>query len=688
MTDVGRRRLAWLLAGAVFAGGAFYAVASVALLSGERLAAELMWMLLPAVTVPAAMLILRPRPDNPIGWWLMAWALGLVLSGLSNIPIATLDQAPESPGLWTLAAIWFNGFSWVFLIYPIFFLLLLFPTGRLPSSRWRWLPWLAAVSVTFFVVVTALAERFESGFGGWSVANPIGFIGDRFWAEIFPLPWTIQLLVLAFGSATAVFSRFRRGSPDERHQIKWLAYAVGVFIAVYAFLAVASDWELGLAIDVLFVLSIMAIPTAIAVAVLRYRLYDIDLVISRTLVYGALALFITGVYVGIVVGVGSFLGADDAAPLPFVATVLVAVAFQPLRDRFQKIADRVAYGRRATPYEALSNFSRRLSATSDSLLEQVVRSLIDGTSAEQAAVWVRQGDVLVRSRSWPADDVEPQAYPFDVETIPGTDRTAWVTHEGERLGALTLSFPRALNPTPPDERLLTELASGMGLALQNLMLTRSLHDRVAELRESRRRIVAAQDETRRRLERDLHDGAQQQLVALKVKLSLARKMAAGSDSPRAAEVLDGLNAEAETAIQSMRTLARGIYPPLLEAEGLGPAVAALARQSQLPVSVDPEIGRYPGDIESTAYFCIAESIQHIAKHTQARSIHVWLREEAGDLVFTLRHDGSPAKPDPSSNGLVTLADRLDAVTGRLEVDQAPSGTTITGRIPIPAKVIL
>lgn len=428
MTDIGRRRLAWMMAGGVFGAVILYGVTRLGGVPQGRLASEILWMILPLVPAAAGMLILRSRPENPIGWLLMAWALGIVLAGVSSVPLAGLDQAPDSPGFWMLTAIWFDGASWVFLIYPIFLILLVFPTGRLPSPRWRWLVWLAAVSVVAFGVLTALSEEFEPELGDWTVTNPIGFIGDPFWEEIFPLPWTLQLLILTFGSGAAIFSRFRRGSGDERHQIKWLAYAVGVFVVVYTFLAVASDWELGATFDILFTLSIMAIPVAIAVAVLRYRLYDIDLVISRTLVYGALALFFTGVYVGIVVGVGSLLGADEAAPLPFVATVLIAVAFQPLRDRFQKVADRVAYGRRATPYEALSEFSRRLSATSDSLLEQVVRSLIDGTSAEQAAVWVRQGDVLIRSRSWPTGDVEPEAYAVDVENIPGTDRTAWVTH--------------------------------------------------------------------------------------------------------------------------------------------------------------------------------------------------------------------------------------------------------------------
>ncbi|HJR91965.1 MAG TPA: histidine kinase [Acidimicrobiia bacterium] len=675
-----RRILAWGMTLAVFTVAGTFLATSMGQF-GQPFVAELAWLLLPCITALASLLILSSRPDNSIGWVLMAWAVGMVLSGVAPLPLVGFDEASELTIL-TWFLIWFAGVSWVLLIYPIFHLFMVFPTGRLPSKRWRWLLWLELGSLALFLALTVFSTNVEFDVLGILVPNPIGFIGDDFWSRWFPIPWTAILLLLTLGSASAAFFRYRQAAPEERMQIKWLLYAISVFVVVYAALAVGSDWELGAGVDVVFALSLAGIPVTIALAVVKFRLYDIDAVISRTLVYATLALFITGAYVGVVVGLGSLLGSDDAAPLPFVATVFVAVLFQPLRERLQKVADRVAYGRRATPYEALSAFSRRLSATDESLLDQAVRSLVDGTSARQAAVWVREGDMLVRSRVWPGDSADPETCPVGVEVIPGTDQTAWVTHEGRRLGALTLRFPRGQAATPTDERLLVELASGMGLALQNLTLTRSLHQRVDELRQSRRRIVSVQDETRRRLERDLHDGAQQQLVALKVKLSLAAKMA--TDSPRTAEVLSGLNAEAETAIQSMRALARGIYPPLLEAEGLGPAISALARGASVPVSVDlAGIGRHPTQIESTVYFCVAEALQHAIRHGRARSVHIWIRVEGNELAFTLRHDGVPA--EGLSNGSINLADRLDSVRGRLDMDA--NGDGLTGRIALPERAL-
>jgi signal transduction histidine kinase len=201
-------------------------------------------------------------------------------------------------------------------------------------------------------------------------------------------------------------------------------------------------------------------------------------------------------------------------------------------------------------------------------------------------------------------------------------------------------------------------------------------------------VVEAQDETRRRLERDLHDGAQQQLVALKVKLSLARRLAAKADAERTLQVLDGLNVEAEDSIQSMRDLARGIYPPLLEAEGLQPAVTALARKATLPVTVEAStVGRYPRQIEATIYFCVAEALENVAKHARATSAHVILGEEAGEVTFTVIDDGTGFDQEMRGEGLTNIADRVDALVGALQVTSAPGkGTSVRGRIPFEVAV--
>jgi len=682
------RALAWGVFGLVVLFTGAYVVAAIS--RGDALGNDFIVIALPTITAVSALLIILPRPRNPIGWLLLIWAIGTVLSVAADIPLSGIEDPPATLNIGLFLMLWFQGWSWVLFIFPIFYLLQVFPTGRVLTPRWRWLVGLELTMASVFLVLSGLSDRLGPGDGdGWMIENPIGFIADSFWEEPFQVPWTIGLLVLTVGSTASIVVRYRRSRNEERQQVKWLVYAVGMFAVVYSGTAVIGGGGDAPAIaDALFALSIAAIPVAIAVAVLRFRLFEIDVVISRTLVYGVLGLFITGVYVAIVVGwLRGPAGGDTV--LSVVATAVVAIGFQGVRRWLQRVANRLVYGRRASPYQVLSDFSRRLAATDEGLIDQVARSLADGTSAQSAAVWVRVGEGFERSSVWPEDGVVGVSVPVSSSEIPGADRTAWVTHDGERLGALTLSLPRGQAPTPVDERLLGELASGMGLALRNAVLTQSLRDRIAELRESRRRIVAVQDQTRRRLERDLHDGAQQQLVALKVKLALARRLASSGAAPRTSEVLEGLNAEAEAAIQSMRDFARGIYPPLLESEGLAAAVGAYARKAPIPVSVDVGgIGRFDQQTETTVYFCIVEALQNTVKHSRAGSAHVALSEEDGRLTFTVTDDGTGFDPTgPRGHGLTNISDRLDAAGGSLHITTTPGqGTTLTGAIPVEAPV--
>ena len=698
MTRDWRRPLAWGITALVIGLCVTYVVFA---LNGALVfavtTADYFWALVPVVTAIAAMLILVPRPRNTIGWLLLVWAAGTASGAIVEFPGLSIKTAPERLTLGAFLTIWFYNWSWVLLIFPVFHLLQVFPTGKVLNPRWRWLMRLEIFMVIAFLALLTFSQELtmqQDETTIWTIENPIGFIPPGFWETSFSIPWTAGLLVLTLGGAASSIVRYRRAQADEREQIKWLVYAVSMFALLYAsFALVAVDWETipGI-VDSVFAVSLAAIPIAIAVAVLRFRLYDIDLVISRTIVYGALALFITGVYVAIVVGVGRLLGGGEE-PNTFLsvsATALVAISVQPLRRRLQRIANRIVYGRRATPYQVLSDFSRRLAATDEHVIDQVAQSLAAGTSAHSAAVWVRSGERLQRRSVWPPDESSSEPIALARDDIPGSDYTVWVTHDGERLGALTLTFPRGQQATSIDERIVTELASGMGLALRNSALTENLHHRIEELRGSRRRIVEVQDTTRRQLERDLHDGAQQQLVALKVKLSLARRLAASSGAERTSEVLEGLTAEADSAIQVMRDLARGFYPPLLEAEGVVAAVTALARKWPMPVSVEVSgIGRYPHQVESSVYFCVLELLENIARHARAQSGHVSLSEEGDHLVFTVRDDGAgfDVSTTQFGNGLSNIADRVDALGGRFDIASTPGlGTTVTCHLPLNSMV--
>ena len=336
------------------------------------------------------------------------------------------------------------------------------------------------------------------------------------------------LLMVPLALASLVF-RYRRADGTEREQLRWLIFA-GVIVG----LGILSNVFIGrlvsnphIATDISnAVVSVAAtsIPIAIGIAILRYRLYDIDLVLNKTVVYGALAAFITLVYVAIVVGVGSLVGrgGEPNVVLSIIATATVAVAFQPVRERVQRFANRLVYGKRATPYEVLAEFSERMAGAyaNEDLLPRMARILAEGTGAARADVWLRANGQLRVDASWPVD-----AEPLPTVVVdPLADGVTPVRHQGELLGALSIEKKPGESLTPTEQKLIDDLASQAGLVLRNVGLTEQLLAQLGELKASRQRLVTAQDEERRKLERNIHDGAQQQLVALAVQLRLARTL--------------------------------------------------------------------------------------------------------------------------------------------------------------------
>ncbi len=341
--------------------------------------------------------------------------------------------------------------------------------------------------------------------------------------------------------------------------------------------------------------------------------------INKTVVYGVLAAFFTAVYVAIVVGIGTAFGSRSSRLLTVLAAVVMAVAFQPVRERARRLANRLVYGKRATPYEVLSDFSERAAGaySTEDVLPRMARVLAEGTGATRAEVWLRVGEELRSAASWPGwADGEPvrlRVAGDDLPEFPGTSEAFPVRHQGEVLGALTLTKPPSEPLTPTETKLLSDLASQVGLVLRNVRLTSELQARLEELRASRQRLVAAQDEERRRLERNLHDGAQQQLVALAVKLGMAETLAR-KDPEGTAEMLSGLKSDTSEALDNLRDLARGIYPPLLADKGLGAALDSQARKAAVPTTVEVDsIGRYPQEVEAAVYFCCLEALQNVAK---------------------------------------------------------------------------
>jgi signal transduction histidine kinase len=630
--------------------------------------------------------IVSRRPRHRIGWIMLfvgftqgleevagAYGHGAILPG-SSLP--AMDVAA-----WLAKWMWVPGLGVL-----VTFGFLLFPDGHLPSRRWRWVGWVAGVALTAGVGTVAIGSwQYRHDFTKASSGPPPGPVAAVFVAMLGILS------ACMIASLVSLAIRYRRAGTDERHQLRWIAYA-GVLLVVAAAIdwAPVPLWVTNTAIIPL----VVAFPAAIAIAILRYRLYDIDVVISRTLVYGSLAAFITAVYVGIVVGVGTLVGSGGKPNLvlSIVATAIVAVAFQPVQERLQRIANRLVYGKRATPYEVLSQFSERVAETyaADEALPRMARVLAEGTGAESAEVWLRAGDTMRRAAAWP-DDVElsgpASVADGSMPNIPGVDRVVEVRHQGDLLGALAVTKRSGESLTPVEEKLLEDLAAQAGLVLKNVGLTAELLQRLEELRASRQRLVAAQDEARRRLERNLHDGAQQNLVALKVKLGLAESFA-DKDPARARQLLGEIKSDADEALETLRDLARGIYPPLLADKGLAVALESQARKATLPVRVDADgVSRYPQDIEAAVYFCCLEGLQNVQKYARATRATIRLGERDGMLVFEVEDDGRGFDPDatPRGSGLTNMSDRLDALGGSVVVESQPGkGTQLVGTMPIMA----
>jgi signal transduction histidine kinase len=351
--------------------------------------------------------------------------------------------------------------------------------------------------------------------------------------------------------------------------------------------------------------------------------------------------------------------------------------------RFSKwLADRLVFGGRSTPYEVLTEFSGRVGATysSDDVLPRMAQLVGEATRARSARVWLRVGRELHTAATWPPGSTASTSLPTDPDELPELhgDEAFEVRHQGDLLGALSVE-PTPSDPmTPAKRRIVRDLASQAGFVLRNVRL-------IEELRASRQRLVAAQDQERRKLERNIHDGAQQRLVALTVKLRLLEQIAE-RDPAKVVQMAEQLQSDATDALEELRDLARGIYPPLLADKGLPAALEAQARKSPVPVSVDaPEVGRFSQDVEAAVYFSCLEALQNVAKYADASGVTISIDRTDGHLAFAVVDDGVGFDPTSTTHGtgLQGIADRIDSLGGTFSVKSAPgAGTSLRGSVPV------
>ncbi len=648
-------------------------------------------------------LIVR-RGRNPIGWLLHVVGLGLAgvsfTSAYAIVGILTSPGSlPSAPVVGSLAEPFF-----VMTVSTLGLMLFLFPDGRLPSQRWRPVAIagvVAAVGATLGFLVNPSPVGLPAP-GGLSLLLP-NSLGIERWGGAISGALIGIVLVLALSIAGAFLSlvhRYRRGAAEVKQQIKWIAFAgasaialqLGLSFTLFACGCGVGDSPIaivfGLAIAVVV---LVGVPAALAIAILRYRLYEIDVIINRSVVYGSLAAMVSLVYVGVVVGIGTVVGGRTSPILTVVSAVAIALLFQPVRRRAQRLANRLVYGERSTPYQVLSDFAERMAGSYDvdDVLQRMASVLAEGTGAIRVDVWLRVGSVMRSAARWPieAEPREPVVVDDDgpLAALDGsTAHTAEVRHRGDLLGALTIEKPPNEPLTTTEDHLVQDLASQAGLVLRNARLTAELQTTIEKLRASRRRLVGAQDEERRKIERNLHDGAQQRLVALSVQLGLLERLA--DDPARVQAMVTQLQGGIHDALDELRDLARGIYPPLLADKGLAVALEAQARKATVPTTIGSNgIGRYPQEVEAAVYFCVLEAMQNVAKYAHADHVTLDLGERDDRLTFALQDDGHGFDPSNTDygTGVQGMADRLDALGGSLQIESAPGqGTTVRGEIPV------
>jgi signal transduction histidine kinase len=560
--------------------------------------------------------------------------------------------------------------------------------------------------------------------GGYAIGLALG---TALWAQRPGLPlWPVGVEAVVAVSVGGGVSqhRYARSAGLERQRMQWFGWAAAVTLEALL-VALALRVLLGWPTRAGLVVTVAVAPFAVAVAMCGTRRLAtrIDRILAHTVSLAGLSGVVAAVYLVIVAGLGSAPSRSDRSllVLSMVSAAVSALLYGPARQRLGLYANRLVYGEREAPDAVLRTFGSRLSRAipMDELLLQVAESLRKSLSLSCAEVWTGYEGGLQRSISVPeAPPVRLVLSPEEESVVAraGVTGTAWLsvwlpgvvagreasllrvaptTHSGRVLGLIVaVRRPGGDQFTSDDDVVLAELARQVGLALHNVELDSALQKSLEELRrqadqlqESRARIVAASDAARRQIERNLHDGAQQHLVALAVNVRLARKLAE-TDPAASMEILDELGTGLQNAVQELRALAHGIYPPLLADRGIEEALRSAAGRAALPTQVEASgLGRHSPEVEAAVYFCCLEALQNAGKHAgegASATVKVW--EEPGALLFEVADNGAgfdAAGAKGKGAGFVNMGDRLGAMGGTLQVRSAPGrGTTLAGRIPL------
>jgi signal transduction histidine kinase len=622
-------------------------------------------------------LVASRRPEHPVGWLLVLIGACFALPDFAGrYAFYGLVVEPGSlPGaqalLWPQTWLWVPATAALTVVLPLHF-----PDGLLPSPRWRPLLW-SAVAWTAVVgglaAVTPGDSMLAVGIGS-GLENPLGIEALRPWNWVVEQVAPFVLLAMAVPAAASLVLRYRRADGLERAQLGWLAYAV---VASLVMLPLTGLLVTGL--DAVASLVFAGIPIAIGVAVLRYRLYDIDLLVNRTLVYVGLSAVLLGVYLAVAAAASAVLAGDSPTASAVVAAGLVAVLVAPLRSRAQSAVNRLMYGDREDPRAALARLGRQLEATLtvDDVLPAAVAAVAESLRVPYVAVEMLGGaDRVVVDHGTRSDG-------------PRAPLRMTLTYGGETVGSLLVE-PRSgdVGFSAADRDVLDVLARQIGAAVHSVQLRSEARLLAEDLQRSRQRLVVAREEERRRLGRDLHDEIGPRLAGIAMQVDAAR-VVLPADPAHAEELLASVLEQTAATVDGVRRAAHELRPPALDSLGLVEALRAhVATVDQGPLDIEvqapPLLPPLSAAVEIAAYRIVLEALNNVLRHADARrcTVRLALAEDAG-LVVTVVDDGHGYGDDRAAGvGLASMRERATELGGTWTIEPVETGgTCVTAVLP-------
>ncbi|MEM9777466.1 MAG: ATP-binding protein, partial [Chloroflexota bacterium] len=622
-------------------------------------------------------LIFVYRPHNRIGWLCLWLSFSLpAVNALDLYVTCGVSGTISAPGMSYVA--WFNYSYGVMVLFPLMFLLpMVYPTGRFLSPRWRRTAVAGLVTYALIGTAVGLVPDFSQGnlFYSYPLTNPFGFQQlPEWWSPLFYALLHFGFMALNLVGAAAMVVRFRRSVGDERLQMKWLAYFLTTALGIQMFFfnlpgaffypqVFETVW-----FDLILSIIFLGFPVVIGIAIFKYRLYKIDEVISRTLIYGGLTVMIIAIYSITVGGFSLLFQSSGNFVASLIATGIIAVIFQPVRERLQRWVNRLIFGERDDPYTVISQLNQSLQATAvpQETLTTIAQNIANILKLPHVDIQLIDDSVQIGRAS--------------VGQPVGTPLELPLTYQRDNVGRLTIS-PRTPNEpfNPQEQQLLADIAAQIGPVASATRLTMALQ-------RSRENLVLAREEERRRIRRDLHDGLGPTLASQTLKLDSVLELLDEEDADTASQHVTELKGQTQQMVADIRRLVYELRPPALDELGLIEALRAhfgAGSNGQLAISIgaDPEpLPDLPAAIEVAAYRTILEAVTNVIKHAKAGHCNVQLTihktRTVSNLHVTVTDDGVglPQKRKVGV-GLVSMRERAEELGGRCSIKSTPNGGT-------------